>query len=281
VLTKQISELSRFISAPPTNYPLNKARVKLADLYIGRNDVGDYVEALNLYKEIISSTLPAEEEHAQAVIGEAELTLQSPDKQAVDMAIYSCGVALESLKNDRRGFFWGKGNILLAELLLKKDSEEDRRSALGIYDDILSHPNVHKYFRMRAAVGKLELMSIFFRDELRSKVEEEIARCESAMEPLRVERPDDYFYLKGLTILAEVMVWHDKGKLGDKARKILENVANEGSAGDDMRARACLDLAEISSPNLARTIIKGVRKMDGIDPYLMRKAKAIEDALHE
>jgi len=278
-LTSQIEEVKLLISGAGEGLPKNRARIKLADLYVGRNEPGDYQEAAKLYSEISSSSLPRDEEHAKALIGKAELALRSPDTAEIDVAIYSCGKALDLLKKDKRGFFWGKGNILLAELLLKKESEEDKRSALEIYEDIASHPEVHKYFKMRAAVGKLEVLYHFFRDLLKDKAGGAIAECESSLLPFRDKRANDYFYLKGMTVLSEVMLWKDKKQFGDKAKKMLQEVANNESAGDDLRARASLDLAEGSSPSLAKTLIKGVKQMEGLDPYLLKKAKAIEDAL--
>jgi tetratricopeptide (TPR) repeat protein len=278
-LTKQIEEIKGALASPPENFPRNKAMIKLADLYVGRNEEADYIEAGKLYDEVLSSSLPREVEHAQALIGNAELAHHSNDPGEVSSAIESTKKALRCLEENQRSFFFGKGKVLLAELLLKRGTDEDRQSALDMYEELTANTAAHKYFKMRAVVGKVELMNYFFKDILEAKAEQSIDECEEALDFLKDERRNDYFYLKGMIVLAEVLLWRDKESFKKKASKLLNDVVNSQSAGDDLRARASLDLAEISSPALAKSLIKGVRHMDGVDPYLLKKAKAIEDAL--
>ncbi len=279
VLTSQIDELKSILASPPEGFPRNPARIKLADLLVGRNEPGDYIEAAKLFDEVLSGTLPHEEEHVKAIVGKAELSLQSADPAEVDWAIESCTKASTSFERNKRSFFWGKAKVLFAELLIKRGSEEDKRRALDIYEELTSNLSTNKYFKMRAVVGKLELLYYFFRDILEAKAEQSIAECEEALEFLKDERANDYFYLKGMIVLSEVLLWKDKTSFGEKGRKLLKEVVNNESAGDDLRARASLDLAEVSSPSLAKSLIKGVRHMEGIDPYILKKAKAIENAL--
>jgi len=280
-LTRQIEELSKLLASPPEDCPRNMARIKLADLYVGRNEPGDYMKADKAYSEVLSASLPRDREHAYALIGKAELSMAGSDPARVKASIDACRSAVAALSNDKSDFFWGKGSVLLAELLIKAGTDSSRREGLDIYESLTSSTAAPRYFRMRAVVGKIELINYFFKELLEAKAEQSIDECQEALDFLKDERPNDYFYLKGLIVLSEVLLWKDKKSMSAKAGKLLTEVVNSEAAGDDLRARASLDLAEISSPPLARSLIKGVRRMEGIDPYLLNKAKAIEGALKD
>ncbi len=281
-LTDQIEEVRALLSMPPKGLNINKARIKLADLLTGRNDAGDYIEAGSVYKDVLSGSLPEEAEHQKAELGEVELALTSANPEDVNRSIESCATAVDSLEEREDSvFFFIKGKLLLAELFLKRGDEKGRALALKLYDEILSNPSAHKYFKMRAIVGKLELLNVFERQVLEKNSKGLIAECENILELQRGERSDDYFFIKGILVLSEIMLWRDKDTFIKKAEGMLSEVINNERTSDDLRARASLTLAAVSSPKLARSLIKGVKHMEGLDPYILRKAKAIEDSLHE
>jgi len=279
-LIDQIEELRSALATPPKGLDINKAKIKLSDLLVGRAGPGDYSEAGKLYDEILSNSLAGEAENSKAVLGRAELSLPSSNPEEVNRAIEAAATAVDSLE-DREDcfFFFIKGKLLLAELLLKRGDGEGRDFALKLYDEILSSNQSHKYFKLRALVGKLELLNYFNKDALKQGADEHIAQMQDLLSATKKDRAGDYFSLKGMIVLSEILLWKDKEHMGENARKMLSDVINDDASCDDLRARASLDLAEISSPPLAKTLIKGVRRMDGLDPYLLRKAKAIENAL--
>lgn len=279
-LIDEIEELRSALAIPPKELNVNKARIKLADLLTGRNGSGDYIEAGKLYDRVLSSTLPRDAENSKALIGKAELALTSASPEEVNRALESCASAIDLLEEiEDCVFFHTKGKLTLAELLLKRGDEDGKRLALKLYDEISSNRSAHKYFKMRSLVGKMELLNYFYRDELKGKAEEYIAQFEDILSSQKKDRAGDYFALKGMIVLSEILLWKDRDRFGENAKRMLSDVINDESASDDLRARASLDLAEISSSPLARTLIKGVRKMEGLDSYLLKKAKAIEDAL--
>jgi hypothetical protein len=276
-LSSQILKLKSLLSSPTPNLLRARALIKLSDLLVGRNSEGDYLEASRLYEEVLSSTTPEEPENTMALLGKAELKLQSADPVEIEEATNLTRAAVKMLGGDQSDFFYGKAKVLLAELFLKRGGVSDRDQALEIYKQMSADLNVHEYFKLRAVVGKVELLNYFFRKTLLDDADTYIKECESVLSKFKDERRNDYFRLKGQIVLSELKLIKDKGN--KDAKTVLEDVANNESAGDDLRARASLDLAEVSSPSLAATLIKGVRKMDGIDPYLLRKARAIEDSL--
>ncbi len=278
-LERQIEQLRAAFSSPPENLSLNKLRIKLADLLVGQNGVGDYIEAGKLYNEVLTSSLPGEAEHSKALLGKAELNLSGVRADDITDAIDSCSSAMKSFEGEDCAFFRAKGNLLIAELLLKKGDEKSRAGSLRIYEETSYDEKADKYFKMRAAVGKLELLLYFYRALFEKRADDLISETADAVSVFEKSRPNDYFVLKGLIVLSEAKLAKDRERFKDSAKGMLSEVVNNDRASDDLRARASLDLAEVSSPALARTLIKGVRKIEGLDPYLIRKAKAIEDAL--
>ena len=279
-LNDEIEEIRNALLSPPKGLPSNKVKIKLADLLVGRNAPGDYIEAGKIYDEVLSKTLPSDADHSKAVIGKAELSLASLDPKAVNLSVEECASAVDSLEGVEDGiFFFTKGKLILAELFLKRGDEEGRRLSLKLYDEISSEATTHKYFKIRALVGKMELLNYFYKDMLKGSPEEYIAQFNDILSAKKNERAGDYFALKGMIVLSEILLSKDREHFAENAKRMLSEVINNESSSDDLRARASLDLAEVSSPGLARALIKGVRKLDGLDPYILRKAKAIEEAL--
>ncbi len=278
-LTKPIEELREKISNPPPDFDKNEGRLKLADLLVGRNEPGDYIEASKIYEEIINTSVPGKT-HAEAVIGKAELLVQSLDNEDIELGLDIIQKSQEDLKGIEDKYFETKAELVKAELLLRRGKEKDNDNALKIYEEILSDPRVSKYFRMRALVGKIDIMEYFSPNKLSEDLGELIVRCERTLEENK-NRLNDYFRLKGEVLLAELLIKRNSGDDIARAKKLLTEMANNESAGIDLRARASLDLAEISSEGLAKMLIRQVKHMEGIDPYILKKAKALEDKLKQ
>lgn len=276
----RIESVKGALSSPTQGFPRAKALLKLADLLVGRNRPGDYLEAEKVYDEALSTTLPGDEENSKALIGKAELALPlSSNPSEIKSAVESCKKALKSLKGKPSDFFFAKGMAVEAELLLKLGGKEEREEAIGLYEEIISKPTTDMYFKLRAVVGVIDLLEAFYKEDLRAKHDRYISALQEAVAAFGEGRPNDYFRIKGMILLSEMMLIKDRAALGENAKRLLLEVINNESASDDLRARASLTLAEVSTSSLARSLIKGVRKMDGIDPYLLRRATTLEDAL--
>ena len=276
-LTKPIEELREKLLSPPEGFDKNEARLELADLLVGRNETGDYIEASRIYEEIINTTPPGKI-HAEAIIGRAVLLVQSLDSKDIEMGIAVIQRSEEELKGLGDSYFETKAELVKAELLLRRGKERDNNEALKIYNEILDDPGTSKYFRMRAIVGKIDIMEYFQPVKLEEDLAELIIFCERALEANK-DRLNDYFRLKGEVLLAELYIKRNSKEDVEKAKILLNEMANNEVAGVDLRARASLDLAEVSSEKLAKTLIRQVRHMEGIDPYILKKAKVLEDKL--
>jgi len=277
-LNKAIKELRLNLKNPPEDFDKNEGRLKLADLLIGRNDASDYIEASKIYDEIINTTLPGKL-RCEAMIGKAELLTQSRDNEDIKIGLNLSQKSLEELSGKGDDYFETKAKLVKAELLLRRGKEWDNSEALKIYEEILSNPSTSNYFGMRALVGKIDIMEYFQPVKLEEDLVELIVNCERALEA-NEDRLNDYFRIKGQALLAELYIKRNSEEGVDKAKKLLNEIANNEAAGVDLRARASLDLAEISSEALARTLIREVRHMEGIDPYILKKAKVLEEKLH-
>jgi len=276
-LKRPIEELRQKLANPPEGFDKNKGKVKLADLLVGRNEPGDYIEASKIYEEIIDSSPPGET-HAEAVIGKAELLVQSEESEDIESGIKIIQGSISELEGLNDSYFEIKAKLVNAELLLRRGSEKDNGEALKIYDEILEEPNILNYFRMRAIVGKIDIMEYFKPERLKEELEELIIKTEKILDANK-ERQSDYFRLKGNILLAELYIHRDSKEDVANAKKMLSDVANNEAAGIDLIARASLDLAEVSSEAVAKMLLRQVRHMQGIDPYVFKKAQVLEDKI--
>jgi len=278
----QLDCVKDFLGSPKEGSQRPGALLKMADLLVGRNEAGDYLEASKVYDEALSSSLPADEYNVKAQIGKAELALPlSTNPSDARKAIEVCKKAAAALKGKPSDFFLAKALAVQAELLLKLGGEKERQEALALYEEMISKPTTNMYFRLRGVVGVIDLLGTYYKAQLSAKYDRYIVALQEAVESLGENRPNDYFRIKGLILLSELMLIKDKDALGENAKRLLLEVINNEAASDDLRARASLSLAEVSSSSLAKSLLKGIRKMDGIDPYLLRRATAIETALKE
>jgi len=245
----------------------------LADLLIARGQERDYREALGIYNSLITKTRDSVLK-GRSFIGKAELAIMGIAKMSVDEAIKLCKEGCKLLKGDLRDFFAAKGTAVEAELLMKKSGTKNIKEASKLFDRLIGKKNANPYFRGRAMVGKAELILYFGLDTLSKGV----ALCEEALK-IFVDRPLDYFAVKGKIIEAETLSRRGSSSDLQKAENILKKVIAVSSAHKDLQSRAKLVLAEISKKEKAKALFEEVLQQEDIDPYLIEKAKFVKESL--
>lgn len=242
----------------------------IADLLVGRNDAGDFAEAMKLYDQILLRN-PPEYLKARALIGKSELLIGQPAE--FGNAISLCEKARQILGNDVSDFFAAKTYIVEAELRLARRDKGDWANALGLINQVVKEKGAHWYFRGRALLSKAEIILYRNPDELSPALK----LVDFSLKEL-ASRPDDYFSLKGKVVKAEIL--SRRAKKGDlpRAEKLLTDVLKM-SAYKDLVARAKLDLADVVAHPKAAKLLKEVHEMEGLDPYLIEKASIIEQAI--
>jgi len=253
-------------------YNVGEIKFALADLLIGRGEAGDYSEAMKLFNEILGSR-PKGYLLAKTLVGMAELAMGSKSRKEVAAALRACDKTFKILKRDYHSFFGGKAIVVKAELLVKRGAKGDRAKAFHLFDTILKEP-VHWYCRARALVGKAELLEYW----KPAQFSEGVDLCERALKLLK-SRPHDYFDTKAQVIEAELRIKRNRTGDLDRAKALCQKVASDPLSHKDLAARAKLDLAEISMRAQAREHTLEVLEMEGLDPYIIKKARAIAQAL--
>ena len=243
----------------------------IADLLMGRNDPGDHAEALRLYDHILLKN-PPDYLKARALIGKAELLIGNPAE--FGNAISLCEKARQILGSDVSEFFDAKSYIVEAELRLARRDKGDWARALELINKVVKEKDAHWYFRGRALLSKAEIILYRNPDDISSALK----LCDFALKELK-SRPDDYFNYKGQVLKAEIHNHRGKKIDLERAEKLLTNVMKMPFGYKDLIARSKLDLADIVSPVRAEKLIKEVRQMPGLDPYLIEKASVIEKAI--
>ena len=243
----------------------------VADLLVGRNESGDYAEALRLYDAILLRAAP-EYLRARALVGKAELLIGN--RHEFDNALTLCEKARKIFKTDVSDFFAAKTYIVEAELLLARQTKGDWAKAINLINQVLKEKQAHWYFKGRALLSKAEM--IFYRSPEDCKTS--LTLIDHALKELR-SRPEDYFINKGKMLRAEILCRRGKKIDFTRAEKLLLEVIKMPLPYKDLIARAKLDLAEIAHHPKAVKLLKAVHEMEGLDPYLVEKARIIEENL--
>ncbi|MCX5748801.1 MAG: hypothetical protein NTZ10_00940 [Candidatus Saganbacteria bacterium] len=243
----------------------------LADLLLARGEEKDYKEALESYNLIIAKTRSAALK-GRSLIGKAELAIMGIANMSADEAIKLCKEGCKLLKGDLRDFFVAKGTAVEAELLVKKSGQKNIKTAAKLFDRLIGRKNANPYFRGRALVGKAELILYFGLDTLSKGV----SLCEEALR-IFIDRPLDYFAIKGKLIEAEMLARRGGPSDLQKAENVCEKVITSSSAHKDLQSRAKLVLAEISKKEKAKQLFEEVLHQEDIDPYLIEKAKLVKE----
>jgi tetratricopeptide (TPR) repeat protein len=245
----------------------------IADLLVGRGEPGDWAEAQRYFDRILLGVVP-DYLRARALVGKAELLIGQ--REETDDAISLCEKARQIFKGDLSDFFTAKTFLVEAELLMSRHQGADWHKALKLLDRVVKEKKANWYFKGRAFLVMAEIKLYQQPGDLGTPLK----HCDSALYELR-NRPDDYFYLKGLVLKAEINTRRAKKGDFERAAKLLNEVVKSGSAYKDLIARAKLDLADVVSQPKAIKLVDEVNLMEGLDPYLIEKSRLVAKALRE
>lgn len=274
-LNKAIARYRNIIKSVPSGPLIGEIKFGLADLLVGRDEEGDYKEAQHLYGEIVN-TAPKGYLWAKAVVGHAEILIRLGNGDDVEAAVKAVGEARETLQKfvGNRDFFTVKSLAVEAELLTKESLEKHHAEVIHIHDKVIKWSSDHAYFKARSEVGKAESLLYFYP----KKLLEAFRLCQDAQKTLR-DRPDDYFALKSKVLQVEILA--RKGTPTDlqRADKISKALLDHREVPQELRARTMLALAQITRHPKAEKFSTEVLQMEGLDPYLVEKARQIAQGL--
>jgi len=272
-LNRAIAKFRKILKNLTGTFNIAETKFGLADMLVGRNDPGDYAEAMRLYNYILE-VAPTSYLRARALVGKAELVIGSSDKEELKGAISLCEKAKEILKDDLSDFFTAKGFVVEAEILSKLGGE-GRKKAGKLLERVIKNKHSNAYFKARAMVGVAELPLYTPKPK---NIDRAVKRCKEAQK-LFADRPNDYFALKAKVVQAELLIRRARKNDLAEAQSLCTKVISNKSAEKGLLARAKLNLAEVSRHPKAQRLSREVLEMEGIDPYLVEKAKMIEQAL--
>lgn len=284
-INKAIDRANFIISKFGNRPDIVEEKFHLADLYVGRGKEGDYEKASALYDELLALH-PYPYLKARCLIGKSELAIPEIKREEIPTALDICSSAQEILKKLSKDektlpsypFFRDKAFIIEAELKVTRDETNskgkhiDHDAALKIYEKIIKDRKSNWYFRARANLGTAELLSFHYP----SKVWEGIRLAEKAANLLR-GRPHDYFFQKSIIIEAELRTNRGKAEDLKRAQSLLNDLVKKSPVYPDLLARTKLDLAQISRHPKAEKLFKEVIEMEGLDPYIVKKSKLLEE----
>lgn len=272
-INKVLKRYNRILVQNPKRSDTPELMFGIADLMVGRGDAGDHRKAMNIYDQILLRPIP-ESLRARALIGKAELMIGIRDE--FDNAISLAEKARKLLGANMAEFFAAKTYLVEAELLLARRSKGDWAKALELINRVVKEKEAHWYFRGRALLSKAEI--ILYRNP--DDVAQSLKLVDFALKEMK-SRPDDYFVNKGKVLKSETLIHRAKKGDFEKAEKLLTEVLKMPFAYKDLVARAKLDLADIAHHPKAIELIQEVVQMEGLDPYLIEKARLIEKAVKE
>ncbi|OGC05290.1 hypothetical protein A3H09_00185 [Candidatus Falkowbacteria bacterium RIFCSPLOWO2_12_FULL_45_13] len=272
-INKVLKRYRYILSQNPKRADAPELMFGIADLLVGRSEQGDYKEAKRIFDQILERHIP-DSLRARTLIGKAELMIGSPE--AFDEAISLCEKARKLLGNDMSDFFAAKTFAVEAELRLARKNKGDWDKALKLLDHVIRAKNAHWYFKGRAFLTKTEIKLY----QTPKDTNNPLRFAEAALKELK-PRSDDYFTYKGKTLKAEVLIRRAKRGDFDRAEKLLESVISMPFDYQDLIFRAKLDMADIVKQPKATKLVKEVLETEGLDPYLMDKARIVEIALAE
>lgn len=276
ILSRMIEEVERTLLE--SHVPLEEyaqVRIFLADLFVSRGSRSDHLRARELFKEISDKSSSAELQ-AYAMVGQAELSIGSPDQNDRKDGIKQSRDAYNILRTSPEDFFTSKAQIVLAELLMKEGNPDDHIEALEIFNRVIESPYSSRYFKIRAAVGKSEIVLFFFHgdaDDRLKELEKCLLLCTEALR-LAHTRPKDYFSIKLKVILAEILLALPDRELGH-IRELLTKVADADENPADLRARSYLRLAVASQTPTSTRYLEKIQKMEYIDSFWRLQAEEL------
>lgn len=270
-INRAIRRYRLILSQHPKRSDAPEIMFGIADLLVGRNEPGDYSEAMRIYDQVLLRN-PPEYLKARALVGKAELLIGQPEE--FTNAISLCEKARQILGKDLSDFFAAKTYIIEVELRLARNEKGDWDKAMALVKLVIKERRAHWYFRGRAFLSQAEITLYRHPD----KIGPALNLANSSLKELTA-RQHDYFTYKGELIKSEILIRRQrKGDL-EKAEKLLQGIVKMPFAYNDLIARAKLDLADIVSHPKAAKLVKEVGEMEGLDPYLVEKARLVEEAI--
>ena len=270
-LNKAIGRYRLILKTIAWRYDIGEIKFALADLLIGRNDPGDYEEASKYYDDILN-VVPDSYLKAKVIVGKAELLISSSKPGDVEKALEMCDEAIDLIDGGEADFFVCKANIVKAELLLKRAVGGDRDRAVRLFDHIVKNRKAHWYFKARAQIGLAELIEYKKTRDLSRG----IGYCDEAIDALK-ERPHDYFTTKAKVVKGELLSRRGQEKDIRAALQVFRSILRESATlNKDLVARVKLDMAELPNSEDAEKLYGEVSMTGGLDPYLIEKARLIE-----
>ncbi|MDI6731364.1 MAG: hypothetical protein QME05_02120 [Candidatus Margulisbacteria bacterium] len=272
-INKAIKRYRYILSQHPDRADAPEIMFGIADLLVGRNESGDYAEATKIYDSILHRN-PPEYLKARALVGKSELMIGSPAH--FNDAISLCEKARHILNKDYSDFFAAKTVAVESELRLSRHEKGDWEKAVKLIGELVREKHANWYFKGRAILTKAEILLYKKPQDLRTPlklIDESIKQLHS--------RPDDYFTNKGKVLKAEILIRREiKGDF-ERAEKLLVEVVKMKFAYKDLIARAKIGLADIANHPRATKLISEVLQMEGLDPYLVEKARNAEQTMKE
>lgn len=250
---------------------MDDIKFALSDLLVARGEDEDYKEALSYYNLIIAKTRN-QMLKGRSMIGKAELAISGVANMDGDDAVKLCKDGCSLLKGKLDDFFVAKGIAVEAELLVKKGGSKQVKDAACLFGKLIGNKKSHPYFRARAMVGKSELALYFGIDSVTNGIK----MCEESL-GIFSERPLDYFAVKARVVEAELLSRRGSSSDLQKAESLCQKTIIS-PIHKNLAARAKLVLAAISKKEKAQRLFEEVLEQDGLDPYLIEKAKMVERA---
>jgi len=263
----------RILAQHPKRADMPEIMFGIADLFVGRGEPKDLTEALRLFDQILTHN-PPDYLKARAYIGKAELLIGHTEE--FDIAIELCEKAKRILGSDVSDFFAAKTDIVDAELRLARRGPGDWAQAIKLINQVVKEKDAHWYFRGRALLAKAEIL--LYRET--HDLGQALKMCDLGLKELS-SRPEDFFTNKGKILKAEALIRRARKNDFEKAEKLLAETIKMPIKYEDLIARAKLDLADVTSHPKALRYIKEVTQIEGLDPYLIEKARLIEKAIKE
>jgi len=275
-LNKVIGRYHLLLKTIAWRYDIGEIKFGLADLLVGRNEPGDYNEALKLYDEILKG-VTSPYLRGRALAGKAELMITSEKKSDIEQAVALAESASRTIKKEinANDFFYQKAQVVEAELLTKIGGAPNLKIASRLYEGVIKSEKSNAYFKARAMVGLSELKTYTAPVKELKKYAE---YCHNA-QILLAERPSDYFMVKARVVEVEILTRMDPKKNVNKIIALCNQVIAAKSADTQLVLRAMLDKADVSKPHNALNIIKEVRASKELPDYLAKKSKIVEQAI--
>jgi len=275
-LNKVIGRYRLLLKTIAWRYDIGEIKFGLADLLVGRNEPGDYHEALKLYDDILKG-VTSPYLRGRALAGKAELMITSEKKGDIEQAVALVRSASQIIKKEisPNDFFYQKAQVVEGELLTKLGGPSNLKIAAKLYEGVIKSEKSNAYFKARSMVSLSESKTYTAQVKDLKKYAE---YCHTA-QTLLAERPSDYFMVKARVVEAEILTRIDPKKNVNKIISLCNQVIAAKTADVQLVLRAKLDKADVSKRENALKLIKDVRASKELPDYLAKKAKIVEQAI--